>query len=73
MGAACRRAVAHFSLTVRMNPRVAGVIAQIPEEGWTPIRYPDTLVDPQTGEIASDAEVAEISYTAFTGRKRPSS
>ncbi|KIQ64263.1 transposase [Kitasatospora griseola] len=68
--AACRRARAHFSLTVRMNPHVAAAISSIGEDAWTPIRYPEAFVDPDTGELVSDAEVAETTYTAFTGRKK---
>ncbi|KJK56889.1 IS1380 family transposase [Saccharothrix sp. ST-888] len=68
--AACRRANAHFSLTVRMNPHIAAAISAIAEDAWTPIRYPEAFVDPDTGELVSDAEVAETSYTAFTGRKK---
>jgi hypothetical protein len=70
VAAACRRAGARFSLTVRMNPSVAAAISQIPENAWTAIRYPDAFVDPDTGELVSDAEVAEVEYTAFTGRKK---
>lgn len=68
--AACRRANARFSLTVRMNPNVAAAISTIDEDAWTPIRYPQAFVDPDTGELVSDAEVAEVEYTAFTGRKK---
>ncbi|MCQ4083149.1 IS1380 family transposase [Streptomyces sp. RB6PN25] len=68
--AACRRAGAHFSLTTGMNPSIAAAIARIDETTWVPIRYPDAFVDPDTGEMVSDAEVAEIEYTAFTGRKK---
>ncbi|MGW2355121.1 IS1380 family transposase [Actinacidiphila glaucinigra] len=68
--AACRRAGACFSLTVRMNPHVAAAISAIGEDAWTAIRYPDAFVDPDTGELVSDAEVAEVEYTAFTGRKK---
>lgn len=68
--AACRRANARFSLTVRMNPHVAAAISAIDEDAWTAIRYPDAFVDPDTGELVSDAEVAEVEYTAFTGRKK---
>jgi hypothetical protein len=68
--AACRRARARFSLTVRMNPHVAAAIATIPEDTWVPIRYPEAFADPDTGELVSDAEVAETTYTAFTGRKK---
>ncbi|MFJ9034887.1 transposase [Streptomyces sp. NPDC102274] len=72
VAAACRRSGAHFSLTVRMNPHVAAAISAIPEHAWTAIRYPDAFVDPDTGDVdvVSDAEVAEIQYTAFTGRKQ---
>jgi hypothetical protein len=68
--AACRRADAHFSLTTGMNPSISAAIARIPEDAWVSIRYPDAFVDPDTGELVSDAEVAEIEYTAFTGRKK---
>ncbi len=68
--ASCRRAGARFSLTVRMNPHVAAAITTIAEDSWTPIRYPEAFADPDTGELVSDAEVAEIDYTAFTGRKK---
>ncbi|MDH6130206.1 transposase [Kitasatospora sp. GP82] len=70
MVAACRRADARFSLTVRMNPNIAAAIAAIAEDAWTPIHYPEAFVDPDTGELVSDAEVAETTYTAFTGRKK---
>jgi hypothetical protein len=68
--AACRRAGAHFSLTTGMNPSIAAAIGRIPDRVWTAIRYPDAFIDPDTGEMVSDAEVAEIEYTAFTGRKK---
>ncbi|MFJ2579446.1 hypothetical protein [Kitasatospora aureofaciens] len=53
-----------------MNQHVAAAISAIDEDAWTAIRYPDAFVDPDTGELVSDAEVAEITYTAFTGRKK---
>ncbi|MFE7526945.1 IS1380 family transposase [Kitasatospora sp. NPDC057542] len=65
--AVCRRARAHFSLTVRMNPHIAATISSIGEDPWTPIRYPEAFVDPDIGEPVSDAEVE---YTAFTGRRK---
>ncbi|GAA1927706.1 hypothetical protein GCM10009716_39580 [Streptomyces sodiiphilus] len=68
--AACRRAGAHLSVTVRMNPHDAATISAIPETAWTAIRYPEAFVDPDTGELISDAEVAEVEYTAFTGRTK---
>jgi hypothetical protein len=30
-----------------------------------PVRYPGAVVDPDTGELISDAQVAEVPYTAF--------
>ncbi|MDT0318526.1 IS1380 family transposase [Streptomyces millisiae] len=69
--AACRRNGTHFSITTGMNPSIKRAIAAMPEDAWTPIRYPRAVIDPDTGELISDAEVAQIpSYTAFTGRKK---
>ena len=59
---------AHVSLTTGSNPSVNAAIAQIPQTAWTAIHYPDAFVDTETGELVSDAEVAEIGYTAFTSR-----
>lgn len=65
MIAAVRRAGARFSVTVPMNSKVTAVISAIPEDAWTPIRYPRALWDDQLGCWVSDAEVAETEYTAF--------
>ncbi|MET8290061.1 IS1380 family transposase [Streptomyces sp. NPDC005132] len=70
VAAACHRAGAYFSLTTGMNPSIAAAIGRIAEDAWVPIRYPGAFVDPDTGEIVSDAEVAETEYTAFTGRTK---
>jgi hypothetical protein len=61
---------AAVSLTTGSNPSVNAAITQIPETGWTAIHYPDAFVDTETGELVSDAEVAEIGYTAFTSRPK---
>jgi hypothetical protein len=66
---AVRAAGAFFSVTVAMNPHVAAAIAAIPEDTWTPIRYPRAIWDDQLGCWVSDAEVAEVRYTAFTSKK----
>jgi hypothetical protein len=66
---AARRAGAHFSVTVRMDPKVRAAIAAIGEDAWTPIRYPRALWDDQLRCWVSDAQVAEVAYTAFTSRK----
>jgi DDE family transposase len=67
---ACRRAGAAFSITARLDRAVRRAIAGIPEQAWTPIHYPQAVLDPDTGQLISNAEVAETSYTAFTGRHR---
>lgn len=69
--AACRRAGAHFSLATGMNPPITSAITTIEDHAWIPIRCPDAIEDPGTGELTSDAEVAEIPcHTAFTGRRK---
>ena len=61
---------AHVSLTTGANPSVNAAITQIPDTAWTPIHYPQAFVDTDTGELVSDAEVAETPYTAFTSRPK---
>jgi hypothetical protein len=65
---AIRDTGASFSLTVRADPQVKAAIAAIPGDAWTPIRYPQALWDDQLACWVSDAEVAEVTYTAFTRR-----
>ncbi|HJT92395.1 MAG TPA: IS1380 family transposase [Mycobacterium sp.] len=59
-----------FSLVMTRNPRITRAIDGIDEHKWTPVHYPGAVIDPETGELISDAEVAETSYTAFSGRHR---
>jgi hypothetical protein len=66
---AVRRAGAFFSVTVRMDPKVKAAIAAISETTWTPIRYPRAIWDDQLHCWVSDAEVAEVEYTAFASKK----
>ncbi|MFI9631034.1 IS1380 family transposase [Streptomyces sp. NPDC052042] len=69
--AACRRAGARFSITCGMNPSIKRAVLAIPDEAWQQITYPTAVPDPETGELISDAEVAEIpQYTAFASRKK---
>jgi Transposase DDE domain group 1 len=67
--AAARRAGARFSITARMTRTVAAAIAAIDADAWTPIRYPQAIWDEAEQRWISDAEVAETSLTAFTGRR----
>jgi hypothetical protein len=66
---ACRRGTAEFSLVMTKNPAIARAIASIPDTAWTPVRYPGAVRDPDTGGWISDAEVAEVPYTAFAATK----
>ncbi|MER6723887.1 IS1380 family transposase, partial [Streptomyces halstedii] len=69
--AACHRAAAHFSITTGMNPSIKRAVHSIPDDAWQQISYPTAVPDPETGELISDAEVAEIpEYTAFASRKK---
>jgi hypothetical protein len=65
---AVRPAGACFSVTVLMNAHVQAAIAAMPEGAWTPVRYPRAVFDDQAGRWVSDAEIAEIPYTAFTSK-----
>ncbi|PPJ17434.1 IS1380 family transposase [Nocardia nova] len=65
---ACRRVGVRFSLVLTKNRAVQRAIAAISEDAWTPVRYPGAVRDPDTGEWISDAEVAEIPYTAFASK-----
>jgi hypothetical protein len=67
--AACRRNRARFSVTMRTDPKVRRAIATIPDDAWTAINYPDAIYDEQTGEWISDAEIAEVPYTAFASSR----
>lgn len=68
--AAARSGGARFSVTARMNPSVVAAISRIPESGWVGIKYPHAIWEEAEQRWVSDAEVAEIDYTAFTSRKK---
>jgi hypothetical protein len=61
----CLRAGAQFSLVMTRNPAIERALAAIEDNAWTPVSYPGAVQDPDTGAWISDAEVAEIPYTAF--------
>jgi Transposase DDE domain group 1 len=63
-----RRHGAYFSVTVPVNSSVQAAIASIPEDAWTGIEYPRAIWDDQLDCRASDAEVAETQYAAFTSK-----
>lgn len=67
--AACRRNGAHFSVTVRMDPKVRRAVTSIDDDAWVAIKYPNAIFDDQAGEWVSDAEIAEVGYTAFAASR----
>jgi hypothetical protein len=68
--AACRRAGARFSITVRMDAAVRRAVATIPETAWVAIKYPQAVWDDEEQRWVSDAEIAEVTYTAFTSHPK---
>ena len=66
---AAQKAGADVSVTVRMNPSIRQAIESIVGDAWTPIEYPGSMRDEETGRLISRAEVAEIPYTAFVSQK----
>jgi hypothetical protein len=61
---------AAVSLTTGSNPSITTAITGIDPGAWTAIHYPNAFVEEDTGELISDAEVAETTYTAFTSRPK---
>ena len=59
-----------FSLSVSRNKRITAAIAAIDEATYTPVHYPGAVEDPDTGQLISDAQVAETPYTLRLGRGR---
>jgi hypothetical protein len=67
---AVRRAGAFFSVTVSMNPHLQATIDAIGPDAWIPVRYPRAVWDDQARRWVSDAEIAEVPYTAFASKGR---
>ena len=61
---------AQVSITARMDPAVKRAIATIPEDAWKTVEYTDAIFDEQTSRWISNAEVAEVPFTAFTSRTK---
>lgn len=66
----CRKAGAHFSLAVAVGKKIRETIATIPDDAWTPIRYAAAVWDADEQRWVSDAEITEVPFTAFTGKKK---
>lgn len=67
--AAARRAGAEISVTVRLDKKIKKTIAAIDEAAWQRIEYKNAIYDESTGTWVSEAEVAEIPFTAFSSKK----
>jgi hypothetical protein len=67
---AIRTGGAQFSITVGNTARIRAAIARIPENAWTPIKYRNAVWDQEEGRWVSEAEIAEIRYTAFASKAK---
>jgi hypothetical protein len=68
--AACQRSGSRFSITVRTNSAIRATIASIDPDAWTPIKYTNAVWDEDARQWISNAEVAEVPYTAFAKQAR---
>ncbi len=68
--AAAQRRGADFSITARKDRAVTAAISSIPNKSWT--KLPGAVFDEQLEQWVSDAEVAEIPFTAFASRGKAS-
>jgi len=59
-----------FSITARRLPPVRKAIESIGADAWTPIKYTNALFDEDQQRWISDAEVAEIEFTAFSSKAK---
>lgn len=48
-----------------MDPKLRRTITAIDDGAWTAIKYPNAIFDEEAGAWISDAEIAEVPYTAF--------
>lgn len=61
---------AWFSVTARMTPSVTAAITSTHPDAWKAIEYPNAVYDEDEQRWVSDAEVAEVPFVAFTGRRK---
>jgi len=66
----CAQEGVEFSLSVSRNKRITKTIHSIDDDAYTPVHYPGAVADPDTGQLISDAEVAETPYTLRLGSGR---
>jgi hypothetical protein len=65
----CRRNKVRFSVTARMDRKTKQAAQGIPEEQWVDIKYPQAIWDEAEARWISDAQIAEITFTAFEGTR----
>jgi hypothetical protein len=68
--AAAGRHKSCFSITARQDRAVRKAIATVDPHAWTTINYTNAVFDEAQQRWISDAEVAEIPYTAFTSKPK---
>jgi len=71
MVGACVQAGVRFSVGLTKNRAVHRAIATITDDAWTPVHYLGAVLDPDTGELISDAEVADVAFTVFASTAHP--
>jgi hypothetical protein len=67
---AIRAGGAQFSITAANTARIRAAISEICETAWTPIKYRDAVRDEEESRWASEAEIAEVRYTAFASKAK---
>lgn len=67
--ATCRRRRVRFSVTTRIDAKIRTACAGIAEDQWVDIRYPQAIWDEDAQRWISDAQIAEVEYTAFAGSR----
>jgi hypothetical protein len=63
---ALRKLGVFFSVTARKTEAVMTAIAGIAEDTWSEVAYRHPILDPETGEWITHAEIADTTHTAFT-------
>ncbi|MEV6907953.1 IS1380 family transposase [Amycolatopsis sp. NPDC051071] len=63
--AAIRKAKVCFSITARKTEAVLTAIGGIGEDAWSEIAYRHPILNPETGDLITHAEIAETTHTAF--------
>ena len=62
--ATCVEEGVEFSLPVARDKRISTAIAGIDDDAYTPVHYPGAVQDADSGELISDAQVAETLHAA---------